>query len=83
MGYRYGEHKYGEGLYSRWPDWWHDRLCLTEIWTPQDCVLPAFAETPAEVIRWRSQAADVTIWADDPAKIPHPEQRPTRWRKTL
>ena len=37
MGYRYGERKYSEGLYSRWPDWWRDKTCAHEQWTAQAC----------------------------------------------
>jgi len=84
VGYRYGEHKYGERLYSRWPDWWHDKACENERWVANDCLPSEFAPMPVEPAIWQKQAVGPVIWADDPAKVPHPEQwRPTQWRKTV
>ena len=38
MGYRYGERKYSEGLYSRWPDQWHDKVCTQDdSWVGSNC----------------------------------------------
>jgi hypothetical protein len=82
VGYRYGEHRYSEGLYSRWPDWWHDKACANELWVGQACVPAPFAELPALGVRWQAPVSNVTIWADDPSKVPHPEQRPVKWQRT-
>jgi hypothetical protein len=37
VGYRFGEHRYSEGRYSRWPDWWHDKVCQDEKWDTAVC----------------------------------------------
>ena len=42
MGYRYGERKYSEGLYSRWPDHWHDKVCDQDKWAAQKCERPTW-----------------------------------------
>lgn len=48
MGYRYGERRYSEGLYSRWPDWWHDKTCVNDAWAAQECRPPLWlASAPA------------------------------------
>ena len=44
MGYRYGEHRYSEGRYSRWPDWWHDKRCLNDVWADSACAPPVWTE---------------------------------------
>ena len=46
MGSRYGERKYSEGRYSRWPDHWRARVCATEAWTTQVCKPPLWTEVP-------------------------------------
>lgn len=57
MGYRYGEHRYSEGRYSRWPDWWHEKDCTVQGWQATACAPPAWL--PAD----RRQ----TAWAPSPA----------------
>lgn len=53
MGFRFGERKYGEGLYSRWPDDWRDqppvpppfwqvKACEPKIWAPPTQPPPAW-----------------------------------------
>lgn len=54
MGYRYGEHHYGEGLYSRWPGW-RPKVCNPEIWLPQVCKAPAWTPTVPDKPVWNPQ----------------------------
>ena len=48
MGYKYGRHKYGEHLYSRWPDWWDPKTCLQDEWATQACRAGVWADAGAE-----------------------------------
>jgi hypothetical protein len=74
MGYRYGEHRYSEGLYSRWPDWWHAKDCVNDIWDETICE-PLVVEIVEPVLSsWESVMCGPRIWAPDPDLIPHPEQ---------
>lgn len=41
MGYRFGERRYGQGLYSRWPDQWRLLHCQTNQWLPEAPASPA------------------------------------------
>lgn len=42
MGYVYGTRKYGEGLYSRWPDHWRANVCKVEGWQSKACAQPVW-----------------------------------------
>ena len=66
MGYRYGERHYGEGLYSRWPDWWHGRVCEEERWTVTPCAPPAWEAPPAQSGGWRPVTPELNIWLPVP-----------------
>jgi len=41
MGYRYGERRYGQGLYSAWPDQWRLLACRNDQWAPAAPASPA------------------------------------------
>jgi hypothetical protein len=63
MGYRYGEHRYGEGLYSRWPDWWHDKSCLGEEWKALACEPVVAVPAPPPPAVWTPVDGHSSIWA--------------------
>jgi hypothetical protein len=42
MGFRYGEHLYGEHRYSYLADWWHDRTCEEGVWKAAACAETAW-----------------------------------------
>lgn len=56
MGYRFGERRYSEGLYSRWPDWWHDKACENDAWAPQECHPPGWAPSQPVKPPWAPTA---------------------------
>lgn len=75
MGFRYGEHRYSEGLYSRWPDWWHDKRCLQDEWADKTCRRPTWIPTsgapyvdprPAHLKparpAWQAPASERPLW---------------------
>lgn len=62
MGYRYGERKYSEGLYSRWPDWWRDKSCENGVWADLSCETKAWEpvatpEPPSPISPWQPDVA--------------------------
>ena len=89
MGYRYGERKYSEGLYSRWPDWWRDRMCGEEDWTTPVCDSPGWTAPVQMPGPWRPLVADAGGWTEVvlPAPLPptplppQPEIEPHRGRR--
>jgi hypothetical protein len=59
MGYRYGEHRYSEGRYSRWPDWWHEKTCAVDTWEVQACKPPAWTPVEKDKPLWIGMRAQV------------------------
>lgn len=93
MGFRYGEHKYSEGLYSRWPDWWHAKDCLNDLWGERTCDPLAVEIVPPPSSSWAAAAAcDPPFWTTTPDTVPTPwkaapqqavmKQRERIWRPT-
>lgn len=92
MGYRYGEHKYSEGLYSRWPDWWHDKRCrlkgwdvnecAPEIWNPPDPGVQMFETIVCAPLSWTpAVGVEVPPWekGDQQAVL---KKQAVRWGRT-
>lgn len=57
MGYRYGEHKYSEGRYSRWPDWWHQKECVASGWQGIACDAPVWVPADKRKSPWTPSPA--------------------------
>jgi hypothetical protein len=58
VGYRYGEHRYGQGRYSRWPDWWHTKDCQASGWQALDCAPPVWQPSDKRTPTWTPSSAD-------------------------
>jgi hypothetical protein len=78
MGYRYGEHKYGEGLYSRWPDWWHEKTCVKDEWEPLACEDSPWQPAAPPPNPWQPVAPPEAPWA---AAAPRPVMQTTQAMK--
>jgi hypothetical protein len=76
MGYRFGEHRYSEGRYSRWPDWWHDRLCHEGEWDDLACDPNGWAdatpEPPYFPLLWEPVPSIETAWESKPPETFNP-----------
>ena len=75
MGFRFGERKYSEGLYSRWPDWWRNRACLNDVWDQAACAPPVWTELlppppMSPLLPWSPMG--VTRGGNSPARAPAP-----------
>lgn len=75
MGYRYGEHKYGEGLYSRWPDWWHTKDCLNDEWAEKVCAALGIEIVPPPASTLEPIACTPPTWEGETPETP-PEWTP-------
>lgn len=64
MGYKFGRHKYGEGLYSRWPDWWEQKECENDEWTDQGCEISPWTPVVPAPDLWTDQTCQPPSWGN-------------------
>jgi hypothetical protein len=81
MGYRFGEHRYGEGLYSRWPDWWHDKGVPGRCVDDASCAPPTWAPVAPPANAWAPVGGPAPVWA--PSVPGGPPWAPTARRKPV
>ena len=65
MGFRYGEGRYGMGLYSYRADWWHEKHCVLDGWTKKECQGAWTPVAPKPPLPWtpeRNQAPRTMAW---------------------